>query len=124
MMPMVMKDVMMMITSAMLKVRYIRMVVMMMMKVVQMMMTMVSIKCANNLITFTLSLKVELSLVWFPTTALNSQLPPPIFAFNENQVELIRKANWYELTIKRLTFWDPADLTDFLTICLTDGLDP
>ena len=99
MMPMVMKDVMMMITSAMLKVRYIRMVVMMMMKVVQMMMTMVSIKCANNLITFTLSLKVELSLVWFPTTALNSQLPPPIFAFNENQVEFITKANWYELTI-------------------------
>ena len=124
MMQALMKDVMtMMITSKMLKVRYM-VVMMMMMTVVQMMMTMVSIKCANNLITFTLSLKVELSLVWFPTTALNSQLPPPIFAFNENQVELIRKANWYELTIKRLTFWDPADLTDFLTICLTDGLDP
>ena len=102
MMPMVMNDVMMMmIMSTMLNVRYIKMVVMimmtvvqmMMMKVVQMMMTMVSIKCANNLITFTLSLKVELSLVWFPTTALNSQLPPPIFAFNENQVVFIRKAN-------------------------------
>ena len=93
MMQALMKDVMtMMITSKMLKVRYM-VVMMMMMTVVQMMMTMVSIKCANNLITFTLSLKVELSLVWFPTTALNSQLPPPIFAFNENQVVFIRKAN-------------------------------